>query len=98
MESIQVNKVSESLLIEIRKEARNQKDWKTSDLIRNELDRRNTFVFDTNQGQVVYHELKGMTRQKLINKLNESERAEKHFDAWLYSMNQSKNKTNGRDR
>ena len=40
-------------LIEIRKEARSNKDWKLSDEIRNYLDDKLVFVFDTkdNDGQ-----------------------------------------------
>ena len=78
-----------SELIEIREEARANKDWKLSDEIRDYLDTKQSFVFDTKDGQVVYHELKGMTRSKLIDKINKDKRAEKMFDAWLYSMRSS---------
>jgi hypothetical protein len=78
-----------SELIDIREEARLNKDWKLSDKLRNYLDTKQSFVFDTKDGQVVYHELKGMTRTKLIDKINKGKRAEKIFDAWLYSMRSS---------
>ena len=78
-----------SELIDIREEAKADKDWKLSDEIRNYLDTKQSFVFDTKDGQVVYHELEGMTRIKLIEKLNREKQANKLFDAWLYSMNKS---------
>jgi len=78
-----------SELIEIREEARANKDWKLSDEIRDYLDTKQSFVFDTKDGQAVYHELKEMTRIKLIDKINKDKRAEKIFDAWLYSMQSS---------
>ena len=78
-----------SELIDIREEAKADKDWKLSDEIRNYLDTKQSFVFYTKDGQVVYHELEGMTRIKLIEKLNREKQANKLFDAWLYSMNKS---------
>jgi hypothetical protein len=78
-----------SELIEIRRKARVSNDYALSDKIRNYLDAKESFVFDTKEGQVVYHELKGMTRSKLIEKLNREKQANKLFDAWLYSMNKS---------
>lgn len=76
----------DSELIEIREEARKNKEWKLSDEIRDYLDTKEIFVFDTKDGQVIYYELEGMTRSKLIDKINKDKRAEKIFDAWLYSM------------
>ena len=78
-----------SELIEIRKKARANNNYALSDEIRNYLDDKESFVFDTKEGQVVYHELKGMTRSKLIEKINREKQANKLFDAWLYSMNKS---------
>ena len=42
-------------LVDLRNEAREQKNWKLSDEIRDYLDTKHTFIFDTNEGQVVYH-------------------------------------------
>jgi len=78
-----------SELIDIREEARTNKDWKLSDEIRDYLDTKESFVFDTKDGQVIYHELKGMTRDKLIEKINIDKRAYKMFDAWIYSIRSS---------
>lgn len=46
--------ISTSLLIECRAIARQNKNWFNSDLIRNELDNRLCFVFDTKEGQEIY--------------------------------------------
>lgn len=78
--------MSVHLLIEQRAIARENKDFSLSDNIRDELDSQNVFVFDTKDGQEVYFELKGMTRGKLIEKINNDKRADKIFDAWLYSV------------
>ena len=51
---ININLSTEELL-EIRQKSRLDKDFKTSDLIRDELDKRLSFVFDTKEGQEVYH-------------------------------------------
>jgi len=82
-----------SELVEIRKDARLNNDYSLSDKIRDYLDTKQTFIFDTKEGQVVYHELKGMTRSKIIHKINKDKRAEKMFDAWLYSMRKSLKKS-----
>jgi len=78
-----------SELIDIRAEARQKKDWKLCDEIRAYLDTKQTFIFDTADGQVVYHELKDMTRDKLVKRINSHKRAEELFKAWLYSMQKS---------
>ena len=77
-------------IIDKRKLARKNKDWNMSDIFRELLDKRFVFVFDTPNGQEVYFELEGMTREKLIDKINKDKRADKQFDAWLFSMNSSK--------
>ena len=77
-------------LLDKRKLARQNKDWEKSDIIRDKLDKNFVFVFDTPKGEDVYFELKGMTRDKLIEKINKDKRADKQFDAWLYSMNSKK--------
>ena len=72
-------------LVDFRKEAREQKNWKLSDKIRDYLDTKHSFIFDTKEGQVVYHRT-GYTRQGLINQLKIDAKAEKMFDAWLFSL------------
>ena len=80
-------------LIELRKDARDQKNWILSDKIRAFLDTKHVFVFDTKESQIVYHR-KGITRQQLIQTMKIETRAEKMFNCWLYSM-QSSLATNG---
>lgn len=75
-------------LIEYRKRAREERNWKLADRIRNYLDRKHSFVIDTEQGQVVYHE-PGSTRKQLILKLRREARAEKLFESWLYATKAS---------
>ncbi|MEJ2113275.1 MAG: hypothetical protein P8X62_06155 [Flavobacteriaceae bacterium] len=75
-------------LIEIRQEARLEQNWKLSDKIRDYLDTKHIFVFDTKDRQVVYHRKNG-TRQDFINQLKIEQRAQKLFDAWLHSLNSS---------
>jgi hypothetical protein len=75
-------------LVDLRNEARAKKNWKLSDEIRDYLDTKQTFIFDTIDGQVVYHG-KENTRQKLIEQLKKETRAEKMFDAWLFSVKES---------
>ena len=52
-------------LVYLRELARQNKNFKESDLIRNILDERGSFVFDTANGQVVYHLGKGYTRESV---------------------------------
>ena len=73
-------------LIEIREKARLMKDWDLSDEIRSYLDSKHAFVFDTEEGQIVYH-VKNETRNSLINKLKKELRWENLFNGWLFSMN-----------
>jgi hypothetical protein len=80
-------------LIEQRAFARSQGLYETADKIRDQLDSMNTFVFDTPDGQEVYFELPGTTREDVVKKIQDDARAEKQFDAWLFSM-KSKMKTN----
>jgi hypothetical protein len=76
-------------LIELRDHARQRKNWKLSDCIRNYLDSKHIFVFDTPNEQVVYHRTEG-TRDELIVQLKKEQRAQKLFDAWLYSVSASR--------
>lgn len=83
-------------LIDIRRKAREAKMWDISDKIRNYLDSKSVIIMDTKEGQVVYHEKKGTTRQDLIDKLERDRRAEAAADAWLYSMRESMKSKNGK--
>lgn len=46
--------IGTSLLLEIREKARENKDWSLSDQIRDILDERLDFVFDTKEGQLLH--------------------------------------------
>jgi polyhydroxyalkanoate synthesis regulator phasin len=72
-------------LVENRKEAREQRNWKLSDEIRDYLDTKHIFIIDEKEGQVVYHRIKG-TRRDLIDQLKKEKRSVKLFDSWLFSM------------
>ena len=73
-------------LIEIRVEARQNRDWTLADKIRDYLDNKHVFVFDSEEGQIVYHRSKE-NRSSLVDKLKEEIKSEKLFNAWLFSMN-----------
>ena len=73
-------------LLHLRVEAREKKNWELSDKIRKLLDDRCVFVFDTDNGPIVYHK-KDSTREKLILQLKKETRAQKLFEAWLHSVN-----------
>lgn len=75
-------------LIDIRKESRQNKDWVLSDRIRNYLDSKHVFIFDTKNGQEVYHRIKG-TREEIIIEMQKDRDAEKRFDSWLFSTRAS---------
>ena len=75
-------------LIDFRKKARENRNWALADRIRHHLDQRHSFIFDTENGQVIYHE-PGLTRKQLILKLRREARAEKLFESWLYSVKAS---------
>jgi cysteinyl-tRNA synthetase len=42
-------------LVDMRENARYNKNWKLADKIRDLLDTKHVFVFDTKEGQVIYH-------------------------------------------
>ena len=73
-------------LISTREALRIHKKWNESDLVRNELDSRAAFIFDTPEGPEVYYELKGTTRTQLMEKQTKDRQASTRFDAWLFSM------------
>ncbi len=75
-------------LLEIREKTRAEKNWKLADKIRSYLDTKHVYIFDTNEGQVIYHEKEG-TRQSLIKQLKSEVRAENMFNAWLFTMKPS---------
>lgn len=85
--------------IERRDLFRRSKLWKASDKIRDYLDSINVFVFDGEQDHEVYYCLESLftnkpekqtKRQFLEKRIQEDARAEKVFDAWLYSINKTK--------
>lgn len=90
-------------LIEDRKEARANKNWKLSDEIRDYLDTKLVFVFDAKWGQEVYYlppsyfknkerkiETVSMSnRQYVEHQIKQDIIAEKNFEAWLYSIQKS---------
>ena len=78
-------------LVDIRENARHNKNWKLADKIRDLLDTKHVFVFDTKEGQVIYHR-KESTRKSLISQLKSENRADKLFNAWLFSMKAHKSK------
>ena len=84
------NKYIDELIV-LREEARQLKNWKLADDIRAYLDTKHIFVFDKKDEQVVYHRTEG-SRQDLINSLKKECRAERIFDAWLFSIKQSINR------
>ena len=71
-------------LIYLRDTARKRKNWVLSDEIRDYLDSKFCFAFDTEEGQVIYHRTSG-TRQELITELKNDLRSVKIFKAWLVS-------------
>jgi len=78
-----------SELVDLRNIARQEKDWEICDKIRNYLDTKNIIIFDTPDGQIVHYELKGTTRQDVIDRINKNKRLDRIFDAWLYSTSKS---------
>ena len=95
---ININNLKEDLsnylideLVDIREIVRKNKDWKLSDKIRDYLDSKLVFIFDTPNGQEIYYypSNSNITRNKLIESINTKSRAEKNFNAWLYSVNES---------
>lgn len=69
----------------LRQQARAAKNWKVSDEIREELERRGSFVVDTKDGQEVHHTI-GKTKEQWLAKIAADRRANAAFDAWLFTM------------
>mgnify|MGYP007053801226 CR=1 FL=1 len=90
-------------LIEYRKDARANKNYKLSDEIRNYLDTKLVFVFDAKWGQEVYYltesyfknqgrkiETMAMSKRQYVEyRIKQDINAEKKFEAWLYSTRKS---------
>lgn len=87
--TVEFNNYHTDQLIKLRAEARANKNWQLSDDIRNFLDAKQVFIFDTANGQEIYCQLPNTTRDQLVAKININNRAEKLFDAWLYSTQKS---------
>lgn len=90
-------------LIDLRVLARSYKYWLLSDSIRKFLDSKLVFIFDTKDGQEVYHLNEGYFKKKPVemsnrqyveHRIKEDIIAEKNFDAWLYSINKSRKEEN----
>jgi hypothetical protein len=87
-------------IIELRSEARKNKDWTLSDKIRNYLDEKLIFVFDMNWGQEVWflpeqyfknkdkkpETVKLSNRKYVEHRIQQDIKLEIVFDAWVYSM------------
>jgi len=90
-------------LIELRREARENKNWELSDEIRNYLDTKLVFIFDTKAGQEIYYltesyfrnqereiETFAMSKRQYVeHRIKQDIAAIKNFDAWLYSIRKS---------
>jgi len=90
-------------LIEERKLARENKDWKLSDDIRDYLDTKLVFVFDAKWGQEIYNLTEGYfknkereiettamnNRQYVEYQIKQDINANNNFEAWLYSIRKS---------
>lgn len=74
-------------LIDIRRELRELGNYQMCDRIRNYLDTKNVFVFDTKHGQEVYFEVKPTTRKEIEKRIQQESKANRLFDAWLYTVN-----------
>lgn len=90
-------------LIATREISRADKDWKKCDDIRNYLDTKLVFIFDTKQGQEIYYLTEGYFKNKHKNertknlnhrqyveyRIKQDLNAYKVFDAWVFSMRES---------
>lgn len=84
-------------LIELRKLSRANRDYSKSDEIRNYLDSKYVFVYDTKDGQEVYHlnkdyfkrKKEDMTNRQFFEIKNRTNiNANSNFDAWLHTQNE----------
>ncbi len=83
-------------LIYLRQQVREQKDWARSDTIRDYLDTKLVFIFDTKTGQEVHYlnqkyfagKPEAMTQRDYIEYLKQRNlNAEARFDSWLHGAN-----------
>ena len=86
-------------LIELREKARLDKNYKLSDEIRNILDERLCFIFDTKEGQEVYHlpysyfkfkdkfeHTKIMSNRQFVEyRIKKDILADKYLESWIYT-------------
>lgn len=93
--SFYIRRMTTGFLIDARAAARRAGRYSLSDKIREHLDNRLSFVFDTKDGPEVHHLTASFFmrkpnhithRQYLEERISSDIRAEKRFDAWLYSM------------
>lgn len=97
------NQILVDQLIDIRQKLRDNKQWEYCDQIRNYLDEKLIFVFDNKDSQDVYYLTENyfrfqaqnpltnqLSKRKYVEyKIKQDIQAEKNFEAWLYSINES---------
>lgn len=94
-------------LLQRRRQARNAKNWRLSDQLRDELDEHGIFLFDKKDGDYdvllrrdeyfehmqkagILNGIEFKNRRHYVEwRLQQDILADKRFDAWLYSMQQS---------
>ena len=75
-------------IIHNRSQLRESGNYATSDELRNILIKESVFIIDTKHGQEVYHEKKGTTLKQFEDKIKMDVRANKNFEAWLFTQKQ----------
>ncbi len=73
-------------IIDLRRRAREAKDYYLSDVLRDYLDSKKVFVFDTKYGQEELCTGNAKDRKEAERMVQSDIRAEKNFDAWLVSI------------
>jgi L-lactate utilization protein LutB len=76
----------DSELVELRKVAREQKNWYVSDKIREYLDSRSIIIMDTKDGQEIYYAQDGTKRADIVERINRDKRLNAIVDAWIYTQ------------
>lgn len=69
--NIDISNILTDQLIDMRADARANKNFALSDQIRSELDKRGSFCMDGKDGQVVYHLGPGYTRESVIKNIRD---------------------------
>lgn len=82
------------LTIHNRSQLRESGNYNAADELRNILTQESVFIIDTKQGQEVYHEKKGTTIKQFEDKIKMDARANKNFEAWLFTQKQKIKKQN----